>query len=214
MDPIGSMLARPKAYHNIDGLGELGGGFMCLSYALLGWMQLHSPKSSGWHSMVTLFVYVGLMCLIIHYGTKAIKERITYPRTGFVEYRKRDTVWLPMILGGGVSVLFSVGVVLAARSRWDLTTPAALVGLLFAGSYAYGIARTVPWKWLVTLAIAAASLVVALNPADVVGSLADHSWVGVFWLTFVLYGAMLLISGGISFWLYVRHTQAPPQEGQ
>jgi hypothetical protein len=28
------------------------------------------------------------------------------------------------------------------------------------------------------------------------------------------YATMLLISGGISFWLYLRHTQAPAQEGQ
>jgi hypothetical protein len=27
------------------------------------------------------------------------------------------------------------------------------------------------------------------------------------------YGAMLLISGGISLWLYLRHAPAPAQEG-
>jgi hypothetical protein len=28
----------------------------------------------------------------------------------------------------------------------------------------------------------------------------------------MIYGTMLLVSGGISLWLYVRHTQAPAQE--
>jgi hypothetical protein len=30
----------------------------------------------------------------------------------------------------------------------------------------------------------------------------------------MVYGTMLLISGGLSFWLYLRHTEAPAQEGQ
>jgi hypothetical protein len=29
-----------------------------------------------------------------------------------------------------------------------------------------------------------------------------------------LYGAVLSISGGISFWLYLRHTEAPAPEAQ
>jgi hypothetical protein len=30
----------------------------------------------------------------------------------------------------------------------------------------------------------------------------------------MLYGAVLLVSGGISFWLYLRHTEPPVQEAQ
>jgi len=30
----------------------------------------------------------------------------------------------------------------------------------------------------------------------------------------VLYGTPLLVSCGISFWLYVHHTQAPAQDAQ
>jgi hypothetical protein len=33
-------------------------------------------------------------------------------------------------------------------------------------------------------------------------------------LYLMVYGAVLLISGGISLWLYLRHTPAPAQEGQ
>jgi hypothetical protein len=211
MDQLGSLLDRPKAYYNVDGVGELGGGFMCLAYALLGWMQLHAPKGSVWHSMYTFIIYFGLMCLIIRYGSKAIKKHITYPRTGFVEYRKRDT-WLPMIMGGGISMLMVVALVLAIRSHWNLTTSVSLYGLLVAAGYAYRFARTVRWKWLVAWAMAFASLLIAVNPADLVESLADHSWIGALWLMFMLYGTMLLISGGISFGLYLRHTQAPSQE--
>jgi len=38
--------------------------------------------------------------------------------------------------------------------------------------------------------------------------------VGAYWLTFAVFGAVMMVSGGISFWLYLRHTQAPVQEGR
>jgi hypothetical protein len=37
---------------------------------------------------------------------------------------------------------------------------------------------------------------------------------GTILLSLMIYGPILSISGGIGFWLYVRHTQAPAQEGQ
>lgn len=223
MNQVEGFLERPRLYYNIDGVGELGCGVMCLGFALFQWMQVHTPKSSIWNQMYTLFIYVWLMCLIIHYGSKAIKKHITYPRTGFVEYRTRDRFGRPLIIGLVISTLASVVLFAAFRTHWDMTTPASLVGLLFAASYAYGVARTVRWKWAVVWVLAVGSLVLAVLPADLVGALADQSWVtamfsakavGAFLLSMMLYGTALLVSGGISFWLYLRHTQPPGQEGQ
>src|ERR1035441_463118 len=88
MDQVGSLLDRPKLYYNIDGVGELRGGFTMLGFALLMWLQAHSPSGAIWHQMYAFVVYMAVMFSIIHYGTKAIKNHITYPPTGFVEYRK------------------------------------------------------------------------------------------------------------------------------
>ena len=223
-DPAGLYAKHPLWYNNVDGVGELGLGFMLLSFGLLQWMQAHTPRDSMWHQMYLFWVYLGLMCLVIHYGSKAIKKRITYPRTGFVEYRKRDTVWRPMIIGALTSALFSIGLVLALRSPRDLKTLASVgIGLLFTGSYAYSIARTVRWKWIVALVIALGFLTIALLPADLVEAAANHTrvsagispaLVGVFLLSFLFYGTVLLVSGAISFCLYLRHTQLPAQEAQ
>ena len=214
MERIESLLNRSKAYYNIDGVGELAMGFMCLAYALLMWLQAHAPKDSVWHGMPAFIIYFGLMCLILHYGPKAIKKRITYPRTGFVEYPKRDTLWRPMILGAAVSAALSAGLMVGLRRHWNLATPAALIGLLFAASYAYGIARMrmARWKWAAVWVVALGSLVIAFLPADSVGAVANPLWRGAFLLTMMLYGAVSLVSGGISFWLYLRHTQPPAPE--
>lgn len=221
MDQVASFLKRPETYYNIDGMGELGVGFMCLGYALIMWLQLHTRKDSIWNPMY-LFVGVGLMCVIIHYGTRAIKNHITYPRTGFVVYRMR--IW-PRIILLGVSALVSAGsallVFVTVRSYLDILTPVFLMGLLLAASYAYGIARRVPWKWAVVLGIVLGSLAIAIFPGNLASILAGASrfpaWfpaksAGAFLLCMMLYGSMFLISGGISFWLYLRHTQAPGKE--
>lgn len=203
----GELRFRPLAYNNIDGVGELGMGFMMLSWSLLAWFLAHSPKGSAWHSMPVFILYLGGMLLTIHYGSKTIKNRLTYPRTGFVEYRRQDH-WRWGILGGVVAPLFLAGLVAAHRLHWSITTPAVLVGLLFAASYTR-IARTVPWKWAVFGLMTSGSLLLAVLPAD---WFIDHSMMGAIWLIFALYGILFLISGGISLWLYVRHTPLPARE--
>jgi hypothetical protein len=217
MDRIGTVLDRPKAYYNIDGVGELGIGFMCLSFALLGCMQVRSPEHSAWNRPYTLWVFMAVVCSIIHYGSKAIKKHITYPRTGFVEYRRRDVVWRPMIIAFAVSLPVSIIVAVGIRQHWTMTTPASLIGLVLAASYARSFARTVRWKWAIVWILTAGSILIAILPADLIGSLADHSWitaavsaktVGAAELSLLLYGALLFVSGGISFWLYLRSTQA------
>jgi hypothetical protein len=223
MDRIESVLERPKFYNNIDGVGELGMGVMILGYAMLMWLQVHSPASAMWHRLYVVLPLIFLMISIIDRGSKAIKKRITYPRTGFVEYKKRDSVW-PAVIALVVSAVVAVGVGFAARSHWSigshlgLTTPAALFGLVLAVVYGYGIARAARWKWAVAGAIAICSVAIAMLPADLVGRLAESGQVGFSaavvgaWLLSVLvYGVILLISGGISFVLYLQRTQPPMQ---
>jgi hypothetical protein len=222
VDQIDSLLRKPKAYYNIDGVGELGIGFMCLGYALLGWMQVRSPEHSAWNTMYALVIYFGAMIAVIHYGSKAIKEHITYPRTGFVEYR-RTGQWLTMALTCGFSAMVAAVMAMGMRAHWNLTTPASLVGLIFAASYAYGFDKSVRWKWTVVVTMAAGSLAIALLPANLVGAIAVHSWItrmcsaqayGAFWLSMALYGAVISISGGISFWLYLRRTQPAARDAE
>jgi hypothetical protein len=223
MDQIESLLIRPAAYGNIDGTGELGLGIMIWGYVLIIWLQLHTPKDSIWHQMYVLFIWVGLMVAIIHYGTKAIKNHITFPRTGFVAYRTRKMIW-PAIVIFVVSALVGAGSAYVAfviiRSHRGIAMPVLCLGLLFAASYAFGVARRVPWKWALVLAQLLGSLAIAVLPGDLTAALASASlapWfsarsAGAILLCFMLYGTLILISGGITFWLYLRHTQAPAEE--
>ena len=157
MDQVASLLKRPKLYTNIDGTDELSGGFGLLGFGFLQWMQVRSPAHSAWHSMWVFGIYFGSLFAMLHYGTKSVKERITYPRTGYVEYRKREGIW-PTAWSAIAAPAFLTLVVLALRRHWDLTTGACLVGVLAAASYAYRFARDVRWKWAVAGAMATGSI--------------------------------------------------------
>jgi hypothetical protein len=221
MDQVSSLLNRPKCYYNVDGVGELGIGFMCLGYAFMQWMQLRASEYSLWNKPYAFLAFVLAMSAIIKYGSEAIKKRITYPRTGFVEYRKRDTVWVPMILGAVVAAALVVLFGLARRAHWQLVTPASLIGLLFAASYAHGFARAARWKSIVAVAMAVASVWLAILPPEGIAAVIAHSWVarlfppkaiGTFLINLALYGVLLLLSGAISFALYLRQTRALDEE--
>lgn len=215
MDQLGNLVARPRLYYNIDGLGEVGVGVMFLGTAFLVWL----PANSVWHR-IFWFILLGL-ALAIRHGIRAIKLYMTYPRTGFVEYQR--TRWRTSIIEALAGALIPIGFIIAVRYHWHMTSPFSLAGLSLAGAYAYGVARAVRWKWAVASAIALGSIVIAFLPADVLAALAHESLLthpvraklgGTLVVSLMTYGLMLVISGGITLWLYLRHTQAPPQEGQ
>lgn len=220
MDQVESLLKRPKSYDNIDGTGELGSGFMLMGFALIVWLQAHTSEGAIWHKIYVLFIWIALMSAIIHYGTKAIKKYITYPRTGFVAYRKQGRIWT-MILAFVLGALASAGFALAVRSHWDVSTPAFFYGLFFSASYAFSFARTVRWKRAVALALLIGSVAIALVPGTVTAALAgggsNPTWfpsseVGAFLLCMMLYGPTVMLSGAISLWLYLHNTHAPEKE--
>jgi hypothetical protein len=221
MDQVSNLLKQPKCYYNVDGVGELGIGFMCLCVAFLSWMQLRTSEHSLWNKPYTVLIFFLALSAVIKYGSEAIKKRITYPRTGFVEYRKRDTIWIPLIMGAVGAAAIAVLLAVANRAHWELVAPASLIGLLFAATYARGIARTVHWKWIVAIAMAIASVWMALVPPERIGAIIAHSWtarlfpptaIGAFLINLALYGALLLVSGGVSFALYLRRAPAPGEE--
>ena len=223
MDQLKSLLRRPKFYNNIDGVGELGGGIVSLGFAIILWISIGMPVDSTWNRMDLSIACYLLIFFAIDYGNKAVKKRITYPRTGFVEYRKPLPFWAALILIIGLGTLLNVGEKYLERwhgeiesPHWGVTTPAALGGLLFAAFYAYGYARTVRWKRGVAGTMVIGVVAIAMLPADALGALARNLWGhggleyrcdAMLFLSLMLYGSLMLISGGVSFVLYMRHTQ-------
>jgi hypothetical protein len=186
---IGSLWSRPTLYYNIDGVGELVFGLFLFGCALLSTLEAH-----------TRLIWFAVLVAVLHFGSKAIKTHITYPRTGFVEYRRRDRFW-----AGWAGAVIGVACGFATGLHWDWTIPARLIGPPFAAVYACSLARMFPWKWAVVALMAAGSLAIALRTPDPADALL---------LNCLVYGTILLAAGGVTFWLYLRRTQPPAQEAQ
>lgn len=219
MDNVGKFLNRPKLYYNIDGMGELSLGFLLLGFSPLYWLILHSPETAVWHRTSTLVIFLVVLSLINNYCNNAIKNRITYKRTGYVQYRPRKQ-WGTMLLGACVVVVTYAGLFIALRNHVAFALPASLYILLVAGLY-IRIIRFHRWKWAVFVAMIISAGGIAFLPVHLLEILAGNSSVGTvlaprilgaFWLTWTAYGALLFLSGAISFCVYVRHTQPAARE--
>jgi hypothetical protein len=212
---IQAYLEQPRRYFNIDGLGELGCGIMMLGFGLISWLQATTPQTAVWHRMWFLLVYMAVILTVIDRGTKVIKKRVTYPRTGFVEYRggARGKI-IPMV---SAALLAPVFLFLFIQRR---VNAAALLGIAFAIAYTYGMARAVRWKWLVAAVLAAGTLAIASLPTGLLTWFAHDTAAGPklvpdqfgIWMEQELFiGATMLFSGAITLYQYLSRTQAPDQ---
>lgn len=217
MQQIQALLSRPRVYNDIDGVGEISMGFMLLGFLLVFWMQIHSTLHSFWNRSYGFLLFILLMSLALHFGRKAFKQKVTYPRTGFVRYRA-TSIWYILVSAGATAV----SVVFIVRNLRHLLETVSTVGffysLFMAACYGYGVARAVPWKWLVASAIFSSGTIVAFLPATVLQPLVAGSPraddFGVRLLValfpyFLVWSPLFLLSGSISLILYLRNTHAP-----
>jgi hypothetical protein len=214
---IQDQMGRPKRYENIDGTSEISMGLMILGFALLGYLQAALPPHSIWRNggASLLFMYgVIVPALALGYWSrKAIKSRITWPRTGYVAYRRDGARWRASMaatfLGAGALAAFLAFLAMYAVWRHAAGVPQVVSSVILVASYGYFVFRMGgqhPWKWLVLVLIAAG--LAAINLA-VPGNLIEWSrpaalFTGLAWLG----------SGTATLGSYIRHTQPPPQEAQ
>jgi hypothetical protein len=171
MEQIESLLKRPALYSNIDGVGELGMGFMFMGFSILAWFQAHSSPDSIWRNMWAFMGYVVLMCLVLYFGMKAIKERLTYPRTGFVSYRKSKQAWVFTIASAIAAITAAAAFYLAKMPSEPGVAFFLVVSIAFISVYAYQSAFAVHWKWIVVAAMMAAAVITVYLPSPFLESL-------------------------------------------
>ncbi|MCX6070743.1 MAG: hypothetical protein NTU91_07780 [Chloroflexi bacterium] len=127
---------RPVHYWYDDGLAEIGVGLLFLVLAALFAVEGRAPAGSlpPWFSALGLPVVVVSGMIVLGLSMRAVKERLTYPRTGYVSYPRTGPArkWLAGVIGGGVSFLLVL--FLAARPDWMIALPAlqgAAVAVVF-----------------------------------------------------------------------------------
>ena len=90
-DELKNMIQRTERYWYIDGLSEIGAGLMITLMA--GWILAAGSFPDGSPYVWLLAIGQPLLILaawwLVSRGVKALKERLTYPRTGYVSYPRR-----------------------------------------------------------------------------------------------------------------------------
>lgn len=154
-------------------------------------LHQHAIRLSGFH------VIAPFWCLG-HFGNKAIKRHITYPRTGYAAYRNmKGLSWVKVAVVSAIAAAIAAGII-AFALRHSTITPLrlAIVVGVSAAYCLFGllVARTQPWKWLVYGLFAVGMAAILLKSGDT-GRTA-----------LLLAGCTYVASGAVTFWLYLRRT--------
>jgi hypothetical protein len=199
---------RPNRYQNIDGTLEMGIGLFYLIFVVLACIQSVLPNGfirmhRGMDLISFCLTYLSLMGLSA-WGGKMIKKHVTYPRTGYVAYRRptrtRSAVYFGM--GAVVAAVVAATLVRFAAKRPDvMPLVGSMVNVVIYAAVVSRLSREHPWKRFVVLFMA-----LGLFTTAYVSPRVFDRWSSLF------VSLTWLISGGVTLYLYIRHTQPPAPE--
>lgn len=200
---------RVQRYWYTDGIGELIGGGM---FILLG-IYFAAQTYLGENSLVSGWLQAGLILFLLggmatgRWLIKQLKSRLTYPRTGYVEYRahdeNRNKRRIVVALVAGLVAAFSI--VFASRLVSFLNMTVALTGILVGAILIFLQGRGSGLERFYLLGGISVVLGIALS----LSGLPDGYSLGLF---YSLMGVAFAISGGMVLRRYLRENPFPPED--
>lgn len=199
---------RVRRYWFTDGIGELMGGGLFL---LLG-LYFSAQQYFGDQSLMGTILQSGFIVLVIggmfvgRWIINQLKVRLTYPRTGYVEYRVKDKnnmrrriIAFALAMGVAMFAIVITRTINTIDSMVAVTALLVSVILLFNQGWAHGVGR------FYVLSAFALILGIVLS----VSGLARGYNLGIF---YGLMGTAFVISGGLTLRHYLRDNPMPAEE--
>lgn len=200
---------RVKRYWFSDGIGELAGGGMFLLLAayfgiqqFLGESNLLSVILQGSLVLVMIGGIFGVRWLVT-----ALKTRLTYPRTGYVEYRvDRKNAVRTRTLAMAFAMVMAFLMVQLARSIQIVDSTVLVTGVVVGAVFvllrgkSYGVQR------FYLLGAVSAILGVVLSLGKLPNAYALAAFYG-------LMGLAVMVSGGVVLFRYLRENPLPREGG-
>ena len=197
---------RALQYWYVDGTYELGFGLLCLILAI--YFRLEKLLEGSWFlalvdgSLVLVFIGGGAL---INWLTRKWKERVTYPRTGYVAYRSETGLRRKIRLALGLTTGGLIGAtvaVLATLPFRDVDIMPLVSGLLMGMVLAFLAWRTsLPRLYLLAAFSTGTGLALAF------AQLGNYTSLSIYYLALSL---GLIASGLVTMILYLR--ESPPAE--
>ena len=186
---------RPMEYWNVDGLPELMMGALWITWGSAWLVGQGLPRGRAWNVYWSLVPFLLVASgLASTWATKKLKERITFPRAGYVQWRAPSR--RRALLAALVGMLATVTLVLVQRRAGDLETIAGPAAGCVLGTGLVLAAWTQRMTHLLGLAAAALVLGFALGAWR-------QGWDAVCWLLVAL-GAATMIVGALRLRMFVR----------
>lgn len=194
---------RPQRYWNVDGLPELIMGLLWLLWGgawLFGETLPHDWRwTAFWMFTPAILALTGVGAVWI---TKKLKARVTFPRTGYVE-------WKPLGRGSSVAtaaVAMLVAMVAVAALRGDGTlsgNPAMILGVILSLAFVVASLRQRAPHLLV---LAGVAIALGLLLRGTAGGAASANWL------FVGLGAASALVGALRLALFLKNHPRPSLE--
>lgn len=197
---IDKLTKRPIQYWFEDGISELvTGGLFALTgiYFVLQATITHP----GWLAAISILsvLIIGGGVIVGRMLIAKLKERLVYPRTGYVTYPKRHSKGkLATTIGTAIAVFATVLLLASTQSTldWTLLVIGIICGaLMLYQAYQTGITRLFIEA---VLAVLIGATIAILGAGDMLSS-------GLF---FVIYGLVIIFAGGCALRSYLQ--KAPP----
>jgi hypothetical protein len=196
-DPLVSAERTARRYWNVDGLAEIYAGCFFLLVPLLNFLWQHTSIAPAWRALGGLLAMTSVVALsrtiII-----AIRRRLTYPRTGYVSFRRprrsKEAAGIALIL----IALVAIFVFVALTTNWlgGLTAISGItIGVI---DLDLGRMTDLPRFYFLAGLSIAAGVVLGLAEPTFIAFFPMEGAGEVFAYLFGVIGAGYLITGGIT----------------
>ncbi len=100
------LMLQPKRYETINGAGEIGWGAAMLCFAASSYASVVLP-ASPWRGRIG-FAFLAIACAAMPLCLWASKRFVTWPRVGYVAFRRNKSWWIgivtSMVIAAGISL--------------------------------------------------------------------------------------------------------------
>ncbi len=218
---------QPRRYETINGAGEIGWGMAMLCFAISGYASVVLP-ASPWRTWIDWLFLAGA-CVAMPVCLWASRRFITWPRVGYVAYRRDPSWWTSIIVAAVIAAVLGVTLPLLMRSEIahaaqappaaggatvgapSLTGTMMKFGLGLTSAALYLMINAVSikehrWKWLLL------ALIVIVPPGMCYFIPGNYLQVSRPMTLFL--GVVWFISGVITLASFLRHHQGPVSEAE
>lgn len=201
-DPIKETQRQTQRYWYVDGLTEIGAGSLILLLGLLYLLaDILSPGNlADWLLNFGQPVIIIAGGLLVNWAVRSLKAHITYPRTGYIAYRRKrgsKKTWA-ILATFGLTAGFAIAAVYFGQLAGERMSP-ILIGLMMAGAVAY-LGYTFDLRRFYLLAVVSAGF-------GAIGTFFELRLNLALALFFCVFGIAWVVSGSVTLKNYLQSTQ-------